>query len=246
MGEDGGMGEGEGDHLADGGGALGEEGIADEGVAEEGLDASIAIHVVTEAEAAAGKYSIHDVLLPLPGNSIKLPNHAVAAVYLRVLAEWSLTMDSFDHPSRELKLPGSYRRVLEKPQRMSWRIMQYADPHKSLAPTDLTRLRGEPDPEGEVGGHLTAARLEFILRPSTYATMCLRELTKQSSELAHQLVLNAEGAAMGTADGGALAVAPDSGALAAAADQGKVAGIAGETEASHEVAEMEVHEAAEV
>ena len=99
---------------------------------------------------------------------------------------------------------------------MQWEILQYEDPTLPLAPTDLTRLRGEPDPTGEPGGSRTAARLEFTLPPSTYATMCLRELTKQSTELAHQLHLNADGAAQ--AEDAAGGSAPASAANAAASD----------------------------
>ena len=55
-------------------------------------------------------------------------------------------------------------------------------------------LRGEPEPEGVPGGALTAARLEFTLPSSTYATMCLRELTKQSTERGHQMQLNSAAA----------------------------------------------------
>ena len=39
-----------------------------------------AVHVVSEEEAAAGMYSIDDVVLPLPGSCISYPEHATAQV----------------------------------------------------------------------------------------------------------------------------------------------------------------------
>jgi tRNA pseudouridine13 synthase len=97
---------------------------------------------------------------------------------------------SLAHKQKELALPGSYRKLMQRPLHMTWRVMYYDDPELPLAPTDLTTLRGLPEPDSIEGGRLTAARLEFTLPASTYATMCLRELTKQSTELAHQMSLN--------------------------------------------------------
>lgn len=42
------------------------------------------VHVVTEEEAAAQRFSIHDVVLPVPGSSVKYPQHATADVYKEV------------------------------------------------------------------------------------------------------------------------------------------------------------------
>ncbi len=40
------------------------------------------VHVVTEDEAAAGIFSIDDVVLPLPGSMISYPEHSTAQVRL--------------------------------------------------------------------------------------------------------------------------------------------------------------------
>jgi len=189
-------------------------------VAEAGSgNAEMAVHVVTAEEAAAGTYSVHEVLLPLPGYKVALPQHDVAHVYPRVLSEWGLSSEQLEHRVKELALPGSYRRLLQRPLHMSWAILKYDDPTTSLAPTDLSRLRGLPDPTGEPDGERTAVRLEFQLPPSTYATMCLRELTKQSTELSHPLSLNERGE-LAAAGGAAASVA----AGAAAAAKGGVGG----------------------
>lgn len=41
-----------------------------------------AVHVVTADEAAAGVFSIDDVVLPLPGSMISYPEHSTAQVPL--------------------------------------------------------------------------------------------------------------------------------------------------------------------
>ena len=155
-------------------------------------------HVVTAEEAASSKYTIEDVLLPLPGFKTIMPTNEIAAEYGKLMKEVGLDESMMDHKVKELSLSGSYRKFLQKPIEMEWRILKYDDPQLPLTATDLSRLRGEPDPEGVVDGKRTAAVLEFTLPASTYATMCLRELTKQSTELSHQMQLNAraeEGAA---------------------------------------------------
>ena len=66
-------------------------------------------------------------------------------------------------------------------------------------------------------------RLSFTLPPSCYATMCLRELTKQSTELGHQLAL---GVAADTAAAAAAAAAPVAAAPVAAVSPAPVAAAA--------------------
>ena len=49
-----------------------------------------AVHPLTAAEAASGKYSLADVLLPLPGHSVAYPRHAAVEEYARVLSSCGL------------------------------------------------------------------------------------------------------------------------------------------------------------
>ena len=82
-----------------------------------------------------------------------------------------------------------YRRLLARPAALEWKVLRYSDPTAPLALTDLARLRGEPEPAGEPDGARTALRLTFTLPSSTYATMLLRELTKQPTDVANQVRL---------------------------------------------------------
>ncbi len=63
----------------------GAEGAADEGGGHSGSAGRLAaVHVVTEAEAARGTYSIHDVVLPLPGSRVQYPRHETGDVIREV------------------------------------------------------------------------------------------------------------------------------------------------------------------
>lgn len=48
----------------------------------------------------------------------------------------------------------------------------------------------EKEPESEPDGKYQAIRVKFNLPKSSYATMCVRELTKNSTSFAHQVKLN--------------------------------------------------------
>ncbi|EOD17688.1 hypothetical protein EMIHUDRAFT_243837 [Emiliania huxleyi CCMP1516] len=147
-------------------------------------------HVVTAEEAAARTYSIEDVVLPLPGTKVVMPQNELAEVYTELLARQRLEPASFHHKVKEMVMPGAYRRLVQRPRDLSWQYFRYTDPRVPLARTDLARLRGDPEPQGVADGPRLAVVLRFTLPPSTYATMLLRELTKQSTDLTHQLELN--------------------------------------------------------
>lgn len=100
--------EGEGRDAAEGDDAA----AADEDAAGE------EVHVVTAAEAAAGTYSIDDVVLPLPGSQTRMPEHATAGVYASLAAADGISLDSSPHGAQEFSvtaLAGAYRRVLHRP-----------------------------------------------------------------------------------------------------------------------------------
>lgn len=42
-----------------------------------------AVHVVTEEEAQTGRWSVQDVVLPLPGSMVRYPQHSTALVYVQ-------------------------------------------------------------------------------------------------------------------------------------------------------------------
>lgn len=85
---------------------------------EEGADGLAEAHVVTAAEAAAGAFSIDDVVLPLPGHAVRLPEHATADVYRSLAAADGVSLDSSPHGTQDFSmaaLPGAYRHVIHRP-----------------------------------------------------------------------------------------------------------------------------------
>ena len=189
-----------------------------------------AVHEVTAEEAAAGAFSIEDVVLPLPGVEVRYPGHGTAEVYRRVAAEQGVSLDASPHATREFSirgLPGAYRHVVYRPSDLQYRLLRYDDPDAELATTDLMRLQGrvaalptegahpggcapntssrldspsEPDaaslatPSLAAGQHLALA-LSFTLPSSCYATMLIRELTKQATTVDHHKGMTARHAA---------------------------------------------------
>jgi tRNA pseudouridine13 synthase len=114
----------------------------------------------------------------------------MAAVYTSLLAKHGLPADCFRHHVKELSMPGAYRRIVQRPADLTWQFFSYSDPTSPLVQTDLSVLRKEPPPQGDGKGSMRAVVLSFMLPSSTYATMLLRELTKQSTSLSHQKELN--------------------------------------------------------
>lgn len=85
---------------------------------------------------------------------------------------------------------------------LQYELLRYAHPDADLAGTELQALQGgvPPPPDGE-GPHL-GLRLAFTLPASCYATMLIRELTKQPTSVAHHKGMSAAaGAAAGEAAG---------------------------------------------
>jgi hypothetical protein len=113
-------------------------------------------------------------------------------------------------------MSGAYRRVVQQPQDLEWTLIEYDDSNADLAVTELTALRQtqslDSEEETAKGAHVvvltpeqlaaegetntrpesrfTALQLKFTLPPGTYATMLLRELTKESTETQFQAQLS--------------------------------------------------------
>lgn len=117
---------------------------------EADAPAGVTPHVVTEEEAAAGKYGIEDVVLPLPGHRVQYPRNAVAEVYQSVAQRDRVKLD---HPSHNVKefsmaaLAGAYRHVVFKPADLQYELLRYNDKDAELAGTELQKLQGKPPPD---------------------------------------------------------------------------------------------------
>lgn len=118
-----------------------------------------AIHEVTQAEAAAGVFSVSDVVLPLPGYQVQYPNHAAGwELYNTLAGEHGISLNGA--PCHNVKdfslasLTGDYRRLLHVPSDLTARVIRYSNPDDdSLAATDWDLLQQQQQQqEGSTGG----------------------------------------------------------------------------------------------
>lgn len=91
-------------------------------------------------------------------------------------------------------MPGSYRKIVHKPSNVSWQHIKYTDPDIPLAQADEDGLLGlnipaEDDPDAK----FNALKISWSLGTSSYATMALREITRQETSSWHQIGLTLEG-----------------------------------------------------
>lgn len=94
----------------------------------------------------------------------------------------------------EYSLPGSYRKIVHKPANVTWEHIQYTDPDLPLAQSDEDRLLGLNIPAvDDPNGKFQALKISWSLGTSSYATMALREITRQETSAWHQTGLTLEG-----------------------------------------------------
>ncbi|KAG6423187.1 hypothetical protein SASPL_113575 [Salvia splendens] len=110
------------------------------------------VKVISEEDIAAEKYSIEDIVLPLPGSRVSYPSNEIGKIYNDLAKKdgISLTENGFQGllspvyiaccVFREFSLTnmtGAYRRVFQKPKDFEWELLKYTDPNLPLAETDM-------------------------------------------------------------------------------------------------------------
>lgn len=136
---------------------------ADEADAADAASAAsrlAAAHIVTAAEAADGRFSVRDVVLPLPGGRVQYPQHDAGWKLYCQLATADgvmlpgMTQEEFDvaaaaavagnttnqtaaaaasHNVRDFQLAGlsgDYRKLLHVPADLAHRVVKYSDPNQ--------------------------------------------------------------------------------------------------------------------
>lgn len=149
--------------------------------------------LILASEENIHKFTIFDVVLPIVGSRIKLPANDVGEEIERLLKNDNLTTECFRKNEKLFISFGSYRKIMVKPKNVKFKLEQYSHPQKNLVETDIDRLIREmklKDVEGSNAKFSApptsdssdeALIIEFELPPSSYATMCLREIMKQPS-----------------------------------------------------------------
>lgn len=119
--------------------------------------------------------------------------HRAGQVYHEAVEHAGLSVSSPRHGCREFsleQLPGAYRRLLCRPREVRHSLLHYDDTAADLITTELGVLEGgattaQGDAAPDAQGKHVAVCLEFTLPAAAYATMLLRELTKQATSHLH-------------------------------------------------------------
>ncbi|KAH6820151.1 Pseudouridine synthase family protein [Perilla frutescens var. hirtella] len=101
-------------------------------------DASV--KVISEEDIAAEKYTIEDIVLPLPGSRVSYPSNEIGKIYHELAEKDGISLTDSAHNSKEFSLTymtGAYRRVFQKPKNFEWELLKYTDVNLPLAETDL-------------------------------------------------------------------------------------------------------------
>jgi hypothetical protein len=86
-------------------------------------------------------------------------------------------------------LNGAYRKVFVKPEDFSWKFMKYSGQNTDLIISDYSKMHNDPEPTDNPEGDSLSLILDFILGPSSYATMALREVMKCDTSVGSQIQL---------------------------------------------------------
>eukprot|EP00599_Poterioochromonas_sp_BG-1_P012730 CAMPEP_0173155718 /NCGR_PEP_ID=MMETSP1105-20130129/14287_1 /TAXON_ID=2985 /ORGANISM="Ochromonas sp., Strain BG-1" /LENGTH=174 /DNA_ID=CAMNT_0014072227 /DNA_START=402 /DNA_END=923 /DNA_ORIENTATION=+ len=160
------------------------------------------------------RFQISDVILPLIGSDILFPQNEFHAMYLDLLHVDDLSLEIFQKCLVIYRLKGGYRKLMEYPKNLEWDLKEYTQDNEEINITELRsfvtpvekRKRRESG-EKEAAVEPTEATsqvdevkseevqvkkallLKFSLSPGSYATMFLREVTKESTEFDYQTFL---------------------------------------------------------
>ena len=156
------------------------------------------IHVLTQNDIDLNTYKMSDVVLPVPGYDIILPSHSIRDIYTKVLEKDGLSFDHFSKCDVNYRSKGTYRYIVQYPKSFEYSISSYDDPNDEINSTELTKMRQDNNDArkdiasiDKVNGR-RAVTLKFTLMPGIYATMLLREITKESTETEYLMKLTLE------------------------------------------------------
>lgn len=151
---------------------------------------------LSKDEAGSGRYTIFDVVLPLPGFDVVYPANETGKFYESFMASnegGGLDPHDMRRGWKDISLSGGYRKMMGRPlgSGVEVELKVYRHNDEQMVQTDLEALLAQPEvkssngeskPESTdqeaVGEEKIAVLLKMQLSTSQYATMALRELTK--------------------------------------------------------------------
>ncbi|CAG8513367.1 6873_t:CDS:10 [Ambispora gerdemannii] len=155
-------------------------------LSSEGSNAGINLKIKVLTEEDLPKYTIEDVVYPTPGHAIIYPKNAIFEKYKEFMMKDGLDPMDMTRKTKDFSLPGTYRKIVLKPEAVNWSTIRYDDPIAQLAITDFDNLHGKKPTIGVPDGKNLALQISFILPPGIYATMAIREIMKKDTSAAAQ------------------------------------------------------------
>ena len=103
---------------------------------------NMAVHVITQEDIDSNRFSILDVVLPLPGYGVSLPENCIGQFIVDTLAMDDFSIEFFRtcEPSTH-RMNGAYRKLIQMPTNFEWNFFEYSDPNEELVPTEASYLR---------------------------------------------------------------------------------------------------------
>ena len=99
---------------------------------------------LTAEEAASGKYSIFDIVLPTPGFDVEYPGNDIGDFYKEFMGSergGGLDPASMRRSHKDFSLSGSYRKLLGQVGKdMTFKLQLYREDNEQLVDTDLDKL----------------------------------------------------------------------------------------------------------
>jgi ABC-type multidrug transport system fused ATPase/permease subunit len=116
-------------------------------------------------------------------------------VYHNILDKDGLSIEHFSKCDVNYRSKGTYRHIVQFPKSFEYSISYYDDPNEEINITELTKMRHNTEmdnyPKEKLNGK-RAVTLKFTLLPGIYATMLLREITKESTETEYLMKLTSD------------------------------------------------------
>lgn len=137
--------------------------------------------VETITEENLSKYTIFDVVYPLPGCNISYPENEIGKWYIDLLAKDELTSEKLMQKNKLFSLKGAYRTIVSKAEDIVWSIIKHNDLDDDLLLSDIEVMENKRSFTSVPDGSFKSLSIEFSLLPSNYATMVVREMTKQDT-----------------------------------------------------------------
>ena len=107
-----------------------------------------------------------------------MPKNETGDIILEIMKEDGIEPAMMDSKSIKFQAEGYYRTIIEKPKDMKYEIVNFDDADQDIMEPDYHE---KPHPLTN-GSKFKGVRLLFNLKPSTYATMLFREITKRGTD----------------------------------------------------------------